>query len=181
MGCEHCTSIAASDTTGTSAGRTDDETTVRSSSLEELRSMDAEALLANVTRAVAEGSALDGALDFSAFVTIMTSQAVAEFAAPGSDRSTQRLKGAFDAIDTNGDGAISMDEMLSAVNSVCITLPTRNQAACDDSSLVAEAFGVFDADHTGAINYEEFVAMVSGRGIKSAVYDEFVSAADTSH
>lgn len=42
------------------------------------------------------------------------------------------------------------------------------QVACEDSSLVKDAFLAFDADRNGAIDYEEFVSMVSGRGVNAA-------------
>ena len=47
----------------------------------------------------------------------------------------------------------------------------RLQVVCEDASLVEEAFDAFDADKSGAIDYEEFVSMVSGRGALSA-YDD---------
>ena len=138
--------------------------------------LDAPAIGQLIAAAQAKAEAPEGAeavLDFGAFVRLMTSQAVAELSTPAGQGLLQQ---AFEALDTNGDGTVSLDEMLKAVGDVCLLLPAEEQQrACVDASLVEEAFDAFDADESGAIDYEEFVAMVSGRGMnaETAVYDEF--------
>merc|ERR1711879_470582 len=103
-----------------------------------------------------------GEIDFAGFVRLMTSQAVTELSSTEGQLSLQR---AFQAIDMDGSGEISMDEMMKAIQSVCSALPADNmQAVCaQPSPLAREAITVFDMDEKGAINYEEFVSMVSGR------------------
>ena len=135
----------------------------------------ARAALATPTASTLQDSERGPNLDFAGFVRLMTSQAVAEIAsAEGQDRLAQ----AFKTMDTDGNGEISLEEMLSAVNDVCTLLPAGgNQLACGEPSLVMEAFEAFDEDASGAIDYEEFVAMVSGRGtVETTVYDEFEKA-----
>ena len=59
-------------------------------------------------------------------------------------------------MDTDGNGEISLEEMLSAVSDVCAVLPARdNQLACWQPSLVTEAFEAFDEDASGVIDYDE--------------------------
>jgi len=143
----------------------DGESTDGEASLAELSNLDGDELLSRAAAASEDADASSEtapSIDFAAFVRLMTSQAVAELSsAPGQER----LQQAFASMDTDGNGEISMDEMLTAVSDVCMLLPNgASQAACGEPSRVMEAFDAFDTDASGAIDYEEFVAMVSGRG-----------------
>jgi Ca2+-binding EF-hand superfamily protein len=137
----------------------------KSAAVGELRGMEPGELIKQIMAAGgASGDEDAGGIDFDTYIRIMTLQAVTEI--KGGDRKGPKsLRAAFDAIDTDESGTITIEEMLTAVNNVCEILPAPGlQNACEDSSLVSSAFDAFDADRSGGIDFEEFVSMVSGRG-----------------
>ena len=93
---------------------------------------------------------LPGKLDFDAFVRIMTSKAMTEFKAPEHE-----LKPAFSALDANGDGVISREELMAAMESVQENMGKPTFTAQE----VEDAFNAADRNESGAIDYEEFVAV----------------------
>jgi len=99
-------------------------------------------------------------LDFAAFLRLMSSKAVADFRNPESE-----LKPAFSALDVDGDGLISRDELTEALDMVCRTLPPGHPCSVDAGSTFAEdtiaVFDALDIDRSGSLDYEEFVAMLS--------------------
>eukprot|EP00966_Prymnesium_polylepis_P178875 4141747-Prymnesium_polylepis.1 len=79
----------------------------------------------------------------------MTSKAVHDFDKPDSE-----LLPAFEAMDADGDGVLTREEVLSAME----RLPgdTRARAQFD------QFFDALDVDKSGTLDYEEFVAVMSG-------------------
>ena len=98
-------------------------------------------------------------LDFRSFVKLMTSREVSTFRKPDSE-----LRTAFEAIDANSDGSISRDELTNAMETVVQNLPdpTEQAAGMDWAKEVAVAFDALDRDKSGSLDYEEFVAVLSG-------------------
>jgi len=100
----------------------------------------------------------------------MTSKAVSEFRSPEAELQT-----AFNSLDANSDGVVSRDELFSAIESVVATMPPdpaaqvagRNWA--DES---AAAFDAIDVDGNGLLDYEEFVAMLSGLRVAPSALEE---------
>lgn len=104
-------------------------------------------------------SAADGAasLTFEAFVRLMISKSIADYSL-----ADKELMPAFRALDVDGGGTITMEEMTSTMGSVCATYPEL----CRDSELLPAAFEAFDLDDSGALDYEEFVSLASRRSSK---------------
>ena len=66
-------------------------------------------------------------------------------------------------MDVNGDGVVSREEVLGAMDSVVRYLPDPDESAGRDwAQEVLVAFDVIDRDQSGTIDYEEFVAVLSG-------------------
>jgi len=99
-------------------------------------------------------------LEFASFLRLMSSKAVADFRNPENE-----LQPAFSALDVDGDGLISREELTQALDMVCRTLPPGHPCSADaGSTFVADTISVFDAldrDRSGSLDYEEFVAMLS--------------------
>ena len=98
-------------------------------------------------------------LDFASFVRLMTSKAVTEYKTPEKE-----LQPAFAALDMNDDGFITRDEMLKAMEAVGRHLPSDAGAEGEPSwaQRAATAFDALDRDKSGSLDYEEFVAVLSG-------------------
>lgn len=97
-------------------------------------------------------------LDLGAFVTLMEAREVGEFRSPDNE-----LKAAFESLDVNGDGVISREEVLSCMESVVRYLPTPDaEAGRDWVQEVLVAFDAIDRDGSGSLDYEEWVAVLSG-------------------
>jgi Ca2+-binding EF-hand superfamily protein len=94
-------------------------------------------------------------LDFASFVRLMTSKAVSEFQQP--DRE---LLPAFKALDANGDGVITREEMRQAMACIARNLPIGDAESW--AQRADEAFEALDRDKSGKLDYEEFVALMSG-------------------
>ncbi|KAL1511594.1 hypothetical protein AB1Y20_006388 [Prymnesium parvum] len=114
--------------------------------------------------AAARGEAAEArALDFESFVKIMLRYEVEQFASP------EELLPAFEAIDLDGEGTLSMEEVLGVVENMCRVLPSEGlDDVCAHPELIESTFDAFDVDHSGDLSYEEFVSMLSGRGSESA-------------
>jgi len=93
------------------------------------------------------------ALDRERFYELMTSKAARDFAAPEKE-----LLPAFEAMDTNGDGVISREEMMQ----------TMARISSEDAEEMLSVFDVLDVDKDSTIDYEEFVAVMSGASYKKA-------------
>ena len=103
------------------------------------------------------------ALDFASFVRLMTSKAVTEWKTPEKE-----LQPAFTALDTNNDGVITKEEMLKAMECVGNNLsPPGDQSWAQEAGL---AFDAIDVDKSGSLDYEEFVAVMSG--MRSSPYSD---------
>ena len=55
-------------------------------------------------------------------------------------------------MDTNGDGLLSRDEMLAAVS--------KKMSEEEATKLVDSIYDIIDTDHSGSINYTEYVCAV---------------------
>jgi len=95
------------------------------------------------------------ALSFASFVRLMTSKAVTEWKTPETE-----LQPAFRALDENNDGVITKEEMLRAMEVVGKNLP--GEVADEWAQEAAVAFDALDRDKSGTLDYEEFVAVMSG-------------------
>ena len=98
-----------------------------------------------------------GTLDLEAFVRIMTSKAVTEFQTADAE-----LRPAFEALDADGDGLISRTEMRQAMESVVTFLPKGASAGAKWADEAQTAFDALDRDKSETLDYEEFVAAMSG-------------------
>jgi len=100
-----------------------------------------------------------GTLDRDSFFRLMTMKRVADFAKPEAE-----LKPAFDALDKDGNGDVTEEEFREAMGRVCTNLPDVVDAdGCRDwARETAVAFAALDRDKSGTLDYEEFVAMLSG-------------------
>ena len=86
--------------------------------------------------------------------------------------SSSRLRMVFDRFDTDGSGAVSIDEMTAMVQSLKLDMKPAEL-----KQLIAEA----DPDNSGQIEYEEFVSVLrnqlaGGKGGLAAVVTEASSA-----
>ena len=86
-----------------------DDATAGPLSLAQLQRLDGGALIASMLQAQAETPGCEPSLDLSTFVRIMTSQAVAELS---SSTGQEMFQQAFEAIDVDQSGTLSMDELL---------------------------------------------------------------------
>ena len=84
-------------------------------------------------------------LDFASFVRLMTSKAVSEYKTPEKE-----LLPAFEALDANGDGVITREEMLQAMEVVGRNLP--NLPGESFAQKAATAFDALDRDKSGALD-----------------------------
>jgi len=101
------------------------------------------------------------AIDKDTFVGSVTSREVAQFGTPGEE-----FLAAFEGMDKDGDGTISKEELVGTVGRFCSLMSAYQDEEADDmSTLLAEAFDAFDTDQSGELDYEEFVMMVSSRGV----------------
>lgn len=86
----------------------------------------------------------------------------------------------FDALDTNGDGTLSKDELrrhlrvnLAALYLGSVRVPTAEQQAQVDKGvdeILDDVFEIMDTDKSGSIDRDEFVKGVTS----SKVVDRFV-------
>ena len=97
----------------------------------------------------------DARLDFPSFARLMTSKTVADFRSPESE-----LKPAFEALDADGNGVITREELMKAMEAVSEHLPQVEMESLLERSGVA--FEAMDVDGSGTLDYEEFVAVLSG-------------------
>ena len=105
------------------------------------------------------------AIDRDTFVRLLTKQAAADWASP-----EREYLAAFGELDLDGDGAISKQELLETVGSMCDVMSCGYDERGDDlgvgdgtvAELLSAAFDGLDADDNGKIEYEEFVALMSG-------------------
>jgi len=102
------------------------------------------------------GAGADLQLDRESFVNLMTSKAIADFSKPG-----ESLRPAFEAMDVDGDGVLTREEVLAAMG----RLPGTEQSLLESE----QAFDALDVDKSGTLDYEEFVAMMSGARIEDVV------------
>ena len=86
----------------------------------------------------------------AAFVDLMTARAKVEFSKPKTE-----LLPAFQALDLDGDGVITREEMLEVMGRLNLDSSRTRDAA-------ASIFDALDVDKSDSLDYEEFVAMMSG-------------------
>jgi len=88
----------------------------------------------------------------------MTAKAVSDYTAP-----ERELLPAFEALDVDGDGTISQDELLTTIENFCSSLPEAEGCELEQRSLaLRRAFDAF-ANEEQLLDYERFVEMVAGR------------------
>jgi Ca2+-binding EF-hand superfamily protein len=95
------------------------------------------------------------ALSREAFKRLMTTRAEVEFATPPEEE----LLAAFEALDLDGDGVITREEMQAAMARISGREGTAFPQSVDDAPAI---FDALDVDKSGSLDYEEFVAMMSG-------------------
>jgi len=97
-------------------------------------------------------------VDLATFVNLMTAKAVSDYTAP-----ERELLPAFEALDVDGDGTISQDELLTTIENFCSSLPETEGCELEQRSLaLRRAFDAF-ANEEQLLDYERFVEMVAGR------------------
>merc|ERR1740139_380236 len=97
-------------------------------------------------------------VDLATFVRIMITKAVADYTAPDKE-----LLPAFEALDRDGSGTISREEMLSTIESFCLALPDADGCDVDPRAVLPPAFDAFANDEQ-LLDYERFVELVSSSG-----------------
>ena len=102
-------------------------------------------------------SAAPLSVDLATFVNLMTSKAVAEYTRP-----ERELLPAFEAIDLDGDGLVSREEMVATIERFCTSLPDADGCDIDEREELPSAIAAF-ANEEELLDYERFVEMVSGR------------------
>eukprot|EP00316_Scyphosphaera_apsteinii_P015615 CAMPEP_0119329642 /NCGR_PEP_ID=MMETSP1333-20130426/76335_1 /TAXON_ID=418940 /ORGANISM="Scyphosphaera apsteinii, Strain RCC1455" /LENGTH=393 /DNA_ID=CAMNT_0007338809 /DNA_START=8 /DNA_END=1189 /DNA_ORIENTATION=+ len=105
---------------------------------------------------IASGGREAVSIDLDVFVRIMTCKAVQEFGSPQKE-----LLPIFKAIDVDGSGTISKDEMLGALENLFEALPDPAYKQVVSSVSLPAAFDAFDYDSSGEMDYEEFVTMIT--------------------
>ena len=86
---------------------------------------------------------------------LLSAKAVADF-----DKPDQALLPAFEALDIDGDGVLTRDEVLKAM----LRLPGGEELVRESE----QAFDALDVDKSGTLDYEEFVTMMSGGRFEDA-------------
>ena len=128
-------------------------------------------VLDRLGRAVDRGDTLN--VDKSTFISLMVDKAVQDFAA-GDDS----LLSAFKALDSDGDGTVTQAQLIGVIDGFCAARPLAD--GCDSDAgprnlQLAAAFDAF-ADEKKRLDYERFVAMVSGRregfGVECELLDD---------
>ena len=128
-------------------------------------------VLDRLGRAVDRGGTLN--VDKSTFISLMVDKAVQDFAA-GDDS----LLSAFKALDSDGDGTVTQAQLIGVIDGFCAARPLAD--GCDSDAgprnlQLAAAFDAF-ADEKKRLDYERFVAMVSGRregfGVECELLDD---------
>ena len=88
----------------------------------------------------------------------MIDKAVQDFAV-----GEKSLLPAFEALDSNGDGCISQEDLVQTIENFCNALPETDGCDVDERPLrLAQAFNAFANDEQ-LLDYERFVEMISGR------------------
>jgi len=108
-----------------------------------------------------EGGGGGASLDFAGFVRIMVASELSTYASP------EELLPAFQSLDLDAGGTITVDELMGVVDTMCRVMPDPGSSLddiCAQPELLSSTFEAFDLDKSGGIDYEEFVMMVSGRG-----------------
>ena len=116
------------------------------------------------------GDGGDGAVgvDRATFLSLMIDKAVQDFAA-----GEKELLPAFEALDADGDGTITQQQLLTTIEAFCRAVPDADGCDVDHRPLrLAQAFDAFADAETRLLDYERFVEMVAGR--KEAPSDECV-------
>jgi len=102
-------------------------------------------------------------VDLATFVNLMTAKAVSDFTSPEKE-----LLPAFEALDVDGDGRITQEELIATIENFCASVP--NAEGCDISQrtlALKEAFDAF-SDQDQLLDYERFVEMVAARSEQEA-------------
>ena len=108
---------------------------------------------------------LEATLDRESFFQLMVGQQMIELSSAGKEGGKE-LMPAFESLDTDADGKISRVEFLGGMERVCVHLgqwkPDSAIGCREWAEQTATAFDVLDRDKSGTIDYEEFVAFLSG-------------------
>jgi hypothetical protein len=78
----------------------------------------------------------------------------------GAQSEESVLKKAFKYFDLNDNGSVEPDEFAKAIEKIGIQIPTRQ----DLNTL----FNIYDADGSGALDYQEFSAVLFNKGDTSS-------------
>jgi len=98
-------------------------------------------------------------VDKPTFVSLMVERAVADFGA-----GEAALLPAFEALDADGSGTVTQQQLLSAVDELCAAWPEAEGCALDHRQLrLGLAYDAFANDEK-LLDYERFVEMVAGWG-----------------
>ena len=98
-------------------------------------------------------------VDKPTFVSLMVERAVADFGA-----GEAALLPAFQALDADGSGTVTQQQLLSAVDELCAAWPEAEGCALDHRQLrLGLAYDAFANDEK-LLDYERFVEMVAGWG-----------------
>jgi Ca2+-binding EF-hand superfamily protein len=97
-------------------------------------------------------------MDEATFVSMMVDKAVHDFAS-----GEKALMPAFEALDADGDGTVSQQDLLAVIDNFCDLRPDAEGCSIDHRPLrLSQAFSAFANDEQ-LLDYERFVEMVSGR------------------
>ena len=101
-------------------------------------------------------------IDQPTFLSLMIDKAVLDFAA-----GEKALLPAFQAIDTENNGHITQEQLLTVIDNFCNVRPDADGCEVDFAEerplRLAAAFDAFANEESRMLDYERFVAMVSGR------------------